>query len=396
MDRAGFVGSASASLSNLAISASAKTLRPSSATALAPVRTQVPVSTPSLNTQLAPARLAHNFHSGDSFGKGTGKVIVLFRSDLRLDDHPALSHAIEDAASVIPVFCFDPRHFGRTEHGFEKTGKYRARFLIESVEDLRKNLQARGSDLVVRMGKPEDVIPDLVKKIKCRSVFVHREVTYEEQQVEEALEKCLKNSGADLKTFWANTLFHEDDLPFDINNMPDVYSDFREKVEKSGTIRTPLPAPEKVSQIPKAISAGEIPTLSTLGIDDTPRTMSTSAGVSAVTGGESEATQRVKAYVSESKRFEAEQSPRAKVTAHLGADFSCRISPWLALGCISPRRIFDEMKKASRRPENLLRSSTYFELVWRDFFRCITAKYSNKRSSAGSRSLPRRKAMVVS
>lgn len=54
-----------------------------------------------------------------------GKVLVWFRSDLRVHDNPALTHALEEAGTVVPVYCFDPRQFGKTSFGFEKTGTCR-------------------------------------------------------------------------------------------------------------------------------------------------------------------------------------------------------------------------------------------------------------------------------
>lgn len=362
-------------------------VRPAAASAVLPPRGAAVVSAPALRAEPALARAAAGHLHDASVGKGTGTVVVLFRSDLRLDDNPALAHAIEEAATVVPVYCFDPRHFGRTEYGFEKTGQYRAKFLLESITALRAALQEKGADVLIRRGEPEKVVPDLCKKLGAKRVFLHKEVTYDDQLVETALVDALKKQGAELTSFWANTLYHEDDLPFEIASMPDVYSDFREAVEKRGTIRVPIPPPEKMPTLPKGARPGKIPTLECLGI----RTNFTSStrppaatGVSAVTGGEKEAIQRVHAYVEEANRWDAKHSPKSKVTAHLGADFSCRISPWLALGCISPRRIFDEMKKAIHNSKELMRSSTYFELVWRDFFRCITSKYSSKRSLARS------------
>jgi deoxyribodipyrimidine photo-lyase len=32
-----------------------------------------------------------------------------------------------------------------------------------------------------------------------------------------------------------------------------------------------------------------------------------------------------------------------------GANFSCKISPWLAMGCLSPRRMFEDLKKDGPR-----------------------------------------------
>lgn len=350
--------------------------------------------TPTLHPTLSPQPYTSLPHSDNSLAKPTGTIIVLFRADLRLDDHPALSHALQEASHVIPVYCFDPRHFGRTDYGFEKTGRYRAQFLLESVHDLRASLRERGSDLIVRFGQPEKILLDLAKKTRAKEIYMHRGVTLEEQNVETEVEKAVQGN-ASVKLMWANTLYHEDDLPFEVSQMPDVYSDFRERVEKEGTIRTPLVAPKEMPAVNKAIEVGEIPTLGRLGISDTPKeTRCDVQGVAGVKGGEKEAMKRVRAYVEDSKKLSTQGGPRASVTAHLGADFSCRISPWLALGCISPRRIFDEMKKGVMDIAVLLKSSTYYELVWRDFFRCITAKYSSRRSKAATQTSAKAKSFV--
>ena len=63
----------------------------------------------------------------------------------------------------------------------------------------------------------------------------------------------------------------------------------------------------------------------------------------------------------------------------LGWDYSSKLSPYLAQGCISPKTIYNEIKKyESQRTKN---DSTYwliFELLWRDYFRLIAKKYGDK------------------
>ena len=88
------------------------------------------------------------------------QILLWYRNDLRLHDHQPLTQALKEGASVIPVYCFDDRHFGLTQFGFSKTGKFRSQFLLESVADLQQSWQARGSDLVIRQGLPELVIPE--------------------------------------------------------------------------------------------------------------------------------------------------------------------------------------------------------------------------------------------
>lgn len=389
-DSTGFVGASAPSLPPIAGSAAAaRTKLPVTVqlTTMTPASsTRVPTSAmPTLSTNLQTQRLGQAFNAPAPAGGTSGAAIVLFRSDLRLDDHPALKYATERASNIIPVFCFDPRNFGRTPHGFDKTGKYRARFLIESVQALRDAFRSRGTDLVVRLGRPEEVVSDIASRTGASQVMLHREVSFDDQEVERELYKALSSRGVEMHALWANTLYHRDDMPFNLESMPDVYSDFREAVEARSQIRDPLPAPKEFAPLPGHLDVGDVPTLRDLGISDSgsfhPH------GVAAVRGGEREAISRVQIYVKDARRLESKSPSDANVTAHIGADFSCRISPWLALGCVSPRRIFKEMKDAAFAPHNLLRSSTYFELVWRDFFRCITAKYSEKRAASAGRSV---------
>ena len=54
------------------------------------------------------------------------------------------------------------------------------------------------------------------------------------------------------------------------------------------------------------------------------------------------------------QKFAAEcnaQPPKSKdgTNSIYGANFSCKISAWLAMGCLSPRHMFDEMKKTASR-----------------------------------------------
>jgi hypothetical protein len=97
----------------------------------------------------------------------TTRVVVWFRNDLRLADNYVIKRAELIAAAdpnveVLPVYCFDPRFFERSAWGSPKTGGHRARFQFQCVADLQKNLRLIGSDLLVVVGKPEEVIAPLV------------------------------------------------------------------------------------------------------------------------------------------------------------------------------------------------------------------------------------------
>lgn len=194
-------------------------------------------------------------------------TVVWFRNDLRVHDNEALTTASNDSLSVLPVYLFDPRDYGKSSSGFDKTGPYRATFLLESVRDLRSNLKARGSDLVVRIGRPETVLAELVRAVGADAVYAHQEVSHDEVQTEERVGKAMEEEGVEVKYFWGSTLYHIEDLPFDLQQMPSNYGGFREKVQGLG-VRKTIEALDQLKGIPAKgdVEPGDIPTLVDLGL----------------------------------------------------------------------------------------------------------------------------------
>ena len=64
--------------------------------------------------------------------------LIWYRNDLRVDNHSGLFNAIRNSDKILGFYCFNPKMFELNELNFHKTDNYRAKFLIESVENLRK------------------------------------------------------------------------------------------------------------------------------------------------------------------------------------------------------------------------------------------------------------------
>jgi deoxyribodipyrimidine photo-lyase len=300
------------------------------------------------------------------------RVLIWYRNDLRVHDHEPLQKALDTKGQVIPFYCFDDRQFTTTSFGFPKTGKYRAQFLLESVADLKKSLQNLGSDLIIRSGKPEIIISDLVKQLEIDEVYYHKEVTSEELLVENKLKASLSKLKVKIESFWGSTLYLSEDLSFAISAIPELYTNFRKAVENEPIIRPVLPAPQKLLPLPD-IDVGKIPCLTDLGVENP---VFDQRSVLQFKGGETEAIARLNYYFWQASCLREYKQTRNKM---LGADYSSKFSPWLALGCISPRYIYEQVKKYET--EIIKNDSTYwliFELIWRDFFRFICAKHGNK------------------
>ena len=145
------------------------------------------------------------------------RIILWFRNDLRVHDNPVLAWAVKNkrpSAQIVPVFCFDPRFFTKSQPDYlmnRKSGIHRTRFQIESVQDLRNNLQQLGSGLLVSMEQPELFLPKLINPEMDTTVVFSAETCSEERKVEDDLEKAM--AGCSFVDVWGNTMVHIDDFP---------------------------------------------------------------------------------------------------------------------------------------------------------------------------------------
>ncbi|AFY37250.1 deoxyribodipyrimidine photo-lyase (single-stranded DNA-specific) [[Leptolyngbya] sp. PCC 7376] len=303
------------------------------------------------------------------------RILLWYRRDLRLHDHKPLITALQQQAEIIPLYCFDSREFTQTAFGFPKTGNFRGQFLLESVANLRRSLQQKGSNLLIYSGKPEVIISQLCRQFQIDTVYWHREVTAEETHIEKRLQKNLSQQNVSVGTFWGTTLHEPEEMPFGIPQVPEVFTQFRKTVEKYANIVQALPTPQELPPLPSelAMALGELPTLKQLGLS-TPE--SDRRGVLAFQGGETAALERLQDYFWRGNHLKSYKQTRNGL---LGGDYSSKFSPWLALGCLSARQIAAQVSRYET--ERVANDSTYwliFELLWRDYFRWISAKHGIK------------------
>jgi len=298
------------------------------------------------------------------------RSIVWFRSDLRLHDHAPLLEAIAASQSMIPVYCFDLRQFKTTRFGFAKTGSFRAKFLLESVADLRASLRSKGSDLIVRSGQPEEIIPALAQNLQVSAVYCHQEVGTEEQAVETALDRALQAINVHRQGYWGHTLYHPHQLPFEISQVPELFTQFRKVVEAESQIDQPLAAPDRLPELPANLDRGTLPSFDDLNLQEpSPSARSPMMFV----GGETAGLQRIQTYLWQGDYLKTYKQTR---NGMLQPNDSSKFSPWLALGCLSPRQIWSEVQAYEQQV--IRNESTYwliFELLWRDYFRWIMTKH---------------------
>ncbi len=298
------------------------------------------------------------------------RAIVWFKTDLRLQDNETLVAAIKHSDEIIPVYCFDENHFKSSELGFKKTGNFRTQFLIESLIDLDKNLRELGSGLIVVKGRPEIEIVKLAQQYKVQKVFSKKEVAFEELQTQDLVEKELWNINCYLETFSTSSLYHAQDLPFALKDIPDVFTNFRKHIEKECSIREVFAKPISINS--PSIEPLQLPDLEILGLNNIEQD---SRAAIHFKGGETDGLNRLHYYLYQSKAIANYKQTRNGL---VGENYSSKFSAWLSMGCLSARKIYHEIKKYEAK--YTANESSYwlvFELIWRDYFRFMMKKYKH-------------------
>jgi deoxyribodipyrimidine photo-lyase len=306
-------------------------------------------------------------------------VILWLRNDLRLHDHPALTAALNTGAPILPIYVWDSRLCASTPvGGFPRLRGPRALFLQQSLLDLRQRFRQCGAELWIRQGDPPEVVSALALAVQAQTVVYHIEPGEEELQDALALETLLAGRDCALLGVWGNMLYEPNDLPFAPNQLPDVFTHFRRKVESSAMPRVPLLPPVSIPYAPPSTwtsvaewqTAGVVPDWDTLAIHpplDDPR------AVLMFEGGETAALARLQNFIWTQDRLRNYKETR---NGMLGEAYSSKFSPWLAHGCLSPRWVYAEIERYEQ--QRIKNDSTYwlgFELLWRDYFRLVSMKF---------------------
>lgn len=296
--------------------------------------------------------------------------LVWFRNDLRTADNFALAEACKNSDHVIGVYCFDPKYFEINKHGFKTTEKYRAKFLIETITDLKQQLAILNIDLLVYQDAPETVIPKICDTYIITDIYLQNDWTKDEIATENEVKSQLEN--ITFHHYYNQFLYHPEDINFEIENTPQVFTVFRKKLEKYIAIREEATV-EKLLDSNRIENSTQIPALQALGFDQF-ETHPHSAFP--FKGGETEALKRLDDYFFNTKKLGFYKKTRNGL---IGTDYSSKFSTWLANGSISARTIYWKIKQFET--EHFENESTYwliFELIWRDYFKYISLKHGSQ------------------
>ena len=308
-------------------------------------------------------------------------VLFLFRQDLRLHDQLALHTALGLGCDyLLPVFCHrDPLEI--SPWGFVRTGKHRQAWLDSALAGLREQLAQRNCPLLECNGPPAAVLPELARAVGA-SVLVCEEIAAPEEQAEV---DALRQSGLHVHTVWQSSMLAPDSLPWESSRMPDVFTQFRQLIEKQGLFATAalsapltLPSwPEQAAGIPEHLLY-QAPSLSSGQVqrsDLSEKRSSFPYWQPEFDGAETAALRHLANYFSSDLPHTYK---RTRNGLH-GISYSSKWSPWLSTGALSARQICVALNDfTSRQGANESTYWLWFELLWRDYFRFLHKKYGRR------------------
>ncbi|WP_371530823.1 DNA photolyase family protein [Streptomyces sp. NBC_01283] len=272
--------------------------------------------------------------------------IVLFTSDLRLHDNPALRAALNEADRIVPLFVYDD---GLRATGFAVPN--RRAFLADCLEDLDSGLRKRGGHLVVRSGDVVDEVRRVVKETGAERLHVAAGVSRFAARREERLRAALDDTDCELAVHDAvvTAVAPGEVLPAGKDHYA-VFTPYYRRWAAEG-VRDLLTAPRKV----RVADVKSEPVLKRAEITGV------SPGLDA--GGESVGRRRLRAWLNGGvEGYEDGQDDVA-------GDATSRLSPHLHFGTLSAAEVIHGAnREGSPGAQAFVR-----QLAWRDFHHQVLA-----------------------
>jgi deoxyribodipyrimidine photo-lyase len=280
-------------------------------------------------------------------------IIVWFRQDLRLADHPALAAVAQSGRPVIPVYILDD-----TSPGAWKRGAASRWWLHQSLTALTKDLAAIGSQLVLRQGGAVEVLTALAKATGAGAVYTSRCYEPWAGKLETAAHASLAAAGVELKRYAGNLLFDPDQIRTKTGEVYKVYTPYWRTVSAL-EVRSPLRAPKALLPPGKWPKSETLASLALL-----PTRPDWSPGLQAAwTPGAAGAAANLTSFLDTAVGTYATDRNRPDRRG------TSRLSPHLHFGEISPATCWHAARtRLHAGPGTDLGVETFMkELVWREF-----------------------------
>jgi deoxyribodipyrimidine photo-lyase len=278
-------------------------------------------------------------------------VILWFRQDLRLADHPAL--AAVAGRPVLPVYIL--------EDGPWAPGGAARWWLHHSLASLGRGLAERGTPLLLLRGDPRRLIPDLAARIGAAEVHAGRRTEPAGRRCDAETHAALAAAGSRLMLHRTALLHEPHQVRTGAGTPYGVYTPFsRNVLALLEGLPPPLPAPDRLHAAPGGPDGLG---LDALGLLPRPPTLDWAAAFADHwQPGEAGAAARLASFLEHGLAGYADR--RNSPDAAWGTS---GLSPHLHLGEISPRQVWHAAHAALGQAGGRGLETFLKELLWREF-----------------------------
>jgi deoxyribodipyrimidine photo-lyase len=267
--------------------------------------------------------------------------VFWFRRDLRLDDNAGLYHALRSGFSVLPVFIFDTGILNMLE---DRTDR-RVDFIYREITALKGRLNELGSDLLVKYGEPLDVFNALFDAYEVKQVLTNTDYEPGAISRDNAVKSLAESKSAEFHSYKDQCIFDHTEINKDNGEPYTVFTPYSKKwkAKLNSFFLSSYPNEKYFGKFFPVKNASPLITLQEMGFEHTPFEFPPKQVNSGL----------IKAY-DKTRDF-----PAINGTSRLGIHYR--------FGTISIR---EKARKA------LALNGVYLnELIWRDFYMTILAKF---------------------
>ena len=274
-------------------------------------------------------------------------IIVWFRSDLRIEDNPALFEAAKEGR-IIPVFIWSP------EEEDMSPGAATRWWLHQSIKSLTESLEKLGTTLVLRTGESIKNLEKLAKDTGAKGVYWNRRYEPMIRRRDDEIACQLRQAGLTVKTFKASLLAEPEEIENKSGLPFKVFTPFWKQCLKKLNASTPLPAPLKIETPKVSLDNTELSELNLEPEQDWAHGMN-----EVWTPGERGAASALELFINDSF------NDYAKIRNFPNTKGTSRLSPHLKFGEISPRQIKHSLEQSGHA--HWKESHYLSEIGWREF-----------------------------
>ena len=267
--------------------------------------------------------------------------LFIFRRDLRIIDNNGLNLLNQKCKNIYTIFIFTPEQVGS---GNDFKSDNSVQFMIESLEDLSKNIKEKGGKLITFHGHNDKIISECIKTYDINIVCFNLDYSpYARKRDESIIKMCEK-----MKTYVMydyDYYLHSPDEIMSGGNTP--YQKFTPYYEKA--VKLKVQPPSKATKIHFKYKDSQIP--NKISLEDAMKKFTKINEDILVRGGRDEAIKTLRTAIKTQHKYSTTRNDIFKNTSLLSA--------YIKFGCISIREVY----KAFHSNRNFIR-----QLYWRDFY----------------------------